>query len=129
MDDVNATPAAKGKRARAVGAITPDLGSWLSSYNQALESWTQSGNGLVQKAAELSQEIMDFSQSRLRADLDAWEAITACRNPADFFECQRQFAQKATRDYFDEASKLVSRSLALMSEAAQPLHEERAAKA
>lgn len=129
MDDVSMTSATKAKRQPASPAMTPDIGAWLSNYNQALASWTQSGNGMMQKAAELSQEIVDFSQNRLRADIAAWEAVAACRNAVDLFECQRQFAQQATRDYFDEASKLVTRTLALMSEATRQVQETPAAKA
>jgi hypothetical protein len=101
-----------------------DLGFWLSSYNQALESWMGVGNKMMKRAAELSEEIVNFSRGRVQADVEAWQAVSSCRTPTDFFECQRQFAQKAVSQYLGEANNIASSMLALMGEAAAPLHDE-----
>jgi hypothetical protein len=73
--------------------------------NRAFESWTQSDANMMGRAAtKLSQELVAFWQSRFQAD--RWKAFASCHNPGEFFECQRQFAEKATAQYCDEASKL-----------------------
>jgi hypothetical protein len=127
MDESKVTTNVKTSR-NADGESILGFGSWLNNYNQAVASWSQSGNGIVQNVAELSQEIADFSQRRLRSDMDTWAAITSCRNPGEFFECQGQFTEKTIKEYLEEANRVISRTIALMSEAATPFHQLRAAK-
>jgi hypothetical protein len=80
------------------------------------------------RAAELYEELMAFWQSRFQADIDAWKAFASCRNPGEFFEYQRQFAQKAATQYCDEASKLTSRVIDVMGGAASPFRQEQPSK-
>jgi hypothetical protein len=95
-------------------AATPDFGAWLGGQDRALQTWVEFSNGLMKNALEISQEIMTFSQSRLQAEMGAWQALASCRNPTEFFEHQRQFAEQRTTQYFDEASKLATRIMELV---------------
>jgi hypothetical protein len=97
--------------------------------NRAFESWTQSDANMMGRAAtELSQELVAFWQSRFQADMDGWKALPSCHNPGEFFECQRQFAEKATAQYCDEASKLASRIVGVINSAASPFQQEQPSK-
>jgi Phasin protein len=124
-DDV--TPTDKPARATNGEGSIPGFGPWLNS-NRAFESWTQSCASMMGSAAELYEELMTFWQGRFQADMDAWKAFASCRNPADFFECQRQFAEKTTAQYRDEANKLTSRIIGIVSSAASPFQQEQPSK-
>jgi hypothetical protein len=54
--------------------------------------------------------MLAFSQERLLADIEAWNALSACRNPGDLPANQVEFATKAIAQYaVDIASKLANR--------------------
>jgi hypothetical protein len=125
-DDVTATEKPKQAATRNGGAS--DAGAWFSGYNQAMENWAQANAGLMKGAAELSQEMMTFAQSRFQAGIDAWQTAVACRTPADFFENQRELAEKATARCFDDTQRFVSHALAVMNDAAAPFRQEPPAK-
>lgn len=112
----------KSKRAKAASPFL-DFSSWTGSGVQALESWTQSGSATIKDSFEFAHEMLTFSQACLQANIDAWQALATCRNPADFLECQKEFAEKATAQYLDETNKLTTRVIGIMSTAAAPLCE------
>ncbi len=120
----NASISENTKRLAAIGEFAaPNVNAWMSGYQQALENWMQSGGGALKRAALLSEELMNFSRSRLQADIEAWEAIGSCRSPADFLERQRQYVQKASSDYLEEATKLTTGMVAFLSDVATPLRQ------
>ncbi len=120
----DATAPQKSKRTKAGNGLIPDLSSWLDSSVHAVESWTQSNSSMMNSSFELAQEMLTFSQMRLQANIDAWKALTACRNPDDLFGCQKDFTEKATAQYLDEANKVTSRVISIMSSAAVPFREQ-----
>lgn len=122
-DDAMAAEKSK-QAATGNGAAAP----WFGGYNQAMENWAQASASLMRGAAELSQEMMTFSQSRFQAGIDAWQTAVACRTPADLFENQRALAEQATARCFEDAQKLVSRALAVMNDAAASFQQERPPK-
>ena len=125
-DDV--TPSDKPKRTTNGQGPIPGFGFWLNG-NRAFESWTQSCTNMMERAAtELPQELMTFWQSRFQADMDEWRELASCRNPGEFFEYQRQFAETATAQYCDEAKKLTSRIVGIINSAASPLQQEQPSK-
>lgn len=118
----------KSKRTTNGEGPIPGFAPWLNG-NLAFESWTQSSTNMMSRAAtELPQEFMAFWQSRFLADMDEWRALASCRNPSEFFECQRQFAEKAMAQYRDEANKLTSRIVAIINSAASPFQQEQPSK-
>lgn len=94
------------------------LDFWLNSYNEALLNWVQSSDRVLKKVAELSDDIISFSRTRLQADLDIWQAAVSCRSATDLLECQRQFAQKASSQCLDQAGKLASHMTTLIADTA-----------
>lgn len=127
----DATGADKSKRAKTgngSNGLILDLSFWTDGANRALESWAQCNSSLFKGAFDLAQEMLAFSQARLQADIDAWKALTACRNPGNLFECQKEFTEKATAQSFDEANKLTSWMIGVMSSATAPFRQEQASK-
>jgi hypothetical protein len=66
----------------------------------------------------LSQEITQFTQSRLQEDMAVWSTLATCSNPEQAVDCQRRFAAKMADQYSDEIAKL---SRMMMSIAAEGL--------
>ena len=120
----DATAPEKSKRAKTGSAPMPDFGSWMDSGNHALEGWVQSNSSMMKSSFELAQDMLSFSQARLHANIDAWNALTACRSPDDLAACQKSFAEQATAQYLDEASRLATRMMSLMSGAAVLFREQ-----
>lgn len=80
---------------------------------QTFERW-------LQGTMEISQEIAQFTQSRLQEDAAAWMQLAGCRSIEELIECQQRFAEKALRQYFDEATKLAQLIVGLAGASAPP---------
>ncbi len=93
------------------------FGFWANGSKEALERWAQLNTDIMKGAADLSQEILALSQDRFQANVDGWKALTECRNPADFFECQKKYAEKATAQCIDETNKITSRIMSFVTAA------------
>ena len=76
-----------------------DPASLVDANQQALQSWARA-------IMALTEEMGQFAQSRFQEDMSIWGKLASCKDVGQAFECQRQFIQKATTDYIDEASKL-----------------------
>lgn len=67
---------------------------------RAFDSW-------MRAIGEFSTEICRFAQSRLQEDANTWSKfMSGSTRPPDALECQRQYIERMTKDYFDEGSKL-----------------------
>lgn len=66
---------------------------------RACESWFGGTLGLA-------AEMADFVKTRTQDDWATWARLMTCRDLSQVFECQCQAAEKAFRDYLDQASKL-----------------------
>lgn len=107
-----AHPSATSRRG-AAGEPIP--GGRLGGYSQAWESWSRASAGMIESAAEVTREMMSFSQRRLQADADALKALASCHGPGEILEWQQAFAAEAAAQYLDEAGRLASRSFAMMN--------------
>jgi len=87
----------------------PDYGFLLEANQQPFARWLNGVNAL-------SQEIAQFTQSRLQEDMAAWSTLASCSSPEAAFECQRRFAEKATAGYVAEVTKLSQMMMSLTSE-------------
>jgi hypothetical protein len=120
----DATASEKSKPTKAGNGLMPDFSPWMGGGANALDSWAQPTSSMMKGSFELAQEMLAFSQMRLQANIDAWKALTACRNPGDLLECQKEFTDKATAQCVDEANKISSRVISIMSGAAVPFREQ-----
>jgi hypothetical protein len=101
------TPPAK--RTIPTSGRAPNYGFLVESNQRAFAHWFQGMNAL-------SQEIAQFTQSRLQEDMAAWSTLASCYSPEAAFECQRHFAEKATAGYVAEVTKLSQMMMSLATE-------------
>ena len=93
------TKHAQPRKAAAANGGAPNYGFLFEANQRAFARWFQG-------MSALSQEITQFTQSRLQEDMAAWSTLASCKSPEDAFECQRRFAEKATSQYSEEITKL-----------------------
>ncbi len=85
---------------------------------QAFQCWARS-------LSTLTQHMGQFVQTRLREDIDAWGKLSACRDPAQWLECQREYVEKSASDYLNESGTLARLALDMASEGFSALRPER----
>jgi len=107
----------------SVNRLIPDFNLWSGGNGRLLESWAQCNAAALEGAIEVAQEMLAFSQARFQADLEAWTALTACRNASDFLECQKDAAEKATVQFL-EAGKIASKMAGIVSTAAAQMRQQ-----
>ena len=104
-DDMKSIPKpATAKEKATVKAARPKKRSanfdrMFTINSNAFESWAHS-------MSRLSQEMAQFMQTRLQEESAMWDKLAACRDPADLFACQSEFAAKTGTDYAEAAQKL-----------------------
>ncbi|HTZ80961.1 MAG TPA: phasin family protein [Stellaceae bacterium] len=92
---------------------------WWSNGTQTMEGLARSNASLMQGAFGIAQEMLAFSQMRLRANIDAWSALAACRDPEELIKLQQSFTQSATTDCLNEANKVATQMADLLCGAAK----------
>jgi len=92
-----------------MAASSWDPSSILAMNQKALECWTRA-------ISALTEEMGHFVQARLQEDMGTWTKLTSCKDPTQAIECQRQYAEKAATDYFDEANKLSRLTMSLAND-------------
>ncbi len=94
-------------------------GGWMAGYGpfaamnstmnmETAEAWVQGSRSLLEGALAISEELGHFTQRRLQDDMETFRGMLACGNVLDALECQRQFAQRMTAQYAEEAGKLAN---------------------
>jgi hypothetical protein len=96
-------------------ATLPNLGPLLEANQLGLARWF---HGMF----EISQEISQFAQNRLREDAAAWLQLASCRSAEDALDCQQRFVERAMRQYFEEATRLSQLAMNVASAGAPATH-------
>ena len=96
----------------------------MAGGSQFLEDLIKANSIAMKSSFEITQEMLAFSQERLRADIEAWNAFSACRIPGDLPAYQAEFATQAITQYADIASKLANRLISGVSRIALPIREQ-----
>ena len=96
----------------------------IAGGSKFFENLTKSNSTVMKSSFEITQEMLRFSQERLVANIEIWNAFAACRNPGDLPAYQVEFATKATAQYADIASKLANRLISGVSRIAVPIREQ-----
>ncbi len=81
------------------------------------------GEAMLAGFAEVSQEMIDFANARLRHDMEIAEEISKARTPEEIFECQCSFAERAARQYAEETSKLFAMMARIQQSCWAPVQE------
>jgi hypothetical protein len=105
----HAKPAQPANGTLPTSGWSPNYALLLEANQRAFARWLNGMNAL-------SQEIAQFTQSRLQEDMAAWSTLASCSSPEAAFECQRRFAEKATAGYVAEVTKLSQMMMSLASD-------------
>jgi hypothetical protein len=72
-----------------------------------LESVAKSNSAMVSGSIDFARETCAFSQKRLQAYVDAWIAISKCKDLNELSERQVKLAKKATSQYMEEMAGII----------------------
>lgn len=75
---------------------------------ESVSAAMSAGEAVFAGMAEVSQEMMAFAGSRLRADMETAEDFAKAGSPEELFEKQCAFAKRAAEHYAEETSKLIA---------------------
>jgi len=67
----------------------------------------EAGNAMLQGWMTLSQELVEFSSARWREQFELSQRLLGCSDPNAAFDMQCELARTASRQFFDEAAKLM----------------------
>jgi len=81
------------------------------------------GEAMFTGLAEVSQEMMSFASSRLRADMECAEDFAKANSPEELFEKQCSFARRAAQQYAEETSKLIGMMARIHQSCWAPMEE------
>jgi len=93
---------------------------FMGTNQFALDDWMKSSVALLNGVLAISREMVDFTQARLREDVEVLGKFARCRGPQETAECQSEFIHTATSQYLDHASKLTGLMATLTSESFNP---------
>jgi hypothetical protein len=95
-----------------------------SASTHSLENITKSNSAMVNSSIELARETLEFSKTRLQANLDAWMVLSKYRNLSDLSKCHVELAKKATAQYTEAVSTILNRCANLVSTISAPGREQ-----
>jgi phasin family protein len=107
------------KQAQPDNGTTPTSG-WAPNYGFLPEANQRAFARWFNGMNALSQEIAQFTQTRLQEDMAAWSTLASCTSPGDAFECQWRLTERATAAYAAEVTKLSQMMVSLASEGLKP---------
>lgn len=108
MNDATTSNPASDAQANPTG-----IGFSIWPQGQIYENWVRLTTGVTQAAVDISREAAEFSRRRLEADVACWRSMMSCRNPGDFFDCQRRFCDQASTEYLAEGERLAAQMIDL----------------
>ncbi len=108
------TKSREGSQAHPTNGSAPPF--FFNIDQQPFQSWARG-------MSALTEEMGQFMQARLREDIGAWSKLTACRDPSQLLETQRQYVEKSAADYLDEAGKLTRLALDMTNDSFSALRE------
>lgn len=78
----------------------------LSSAN--VDAVMKSSEAVLKGLAKLNEELVTFTNSQLKGQVEGSQAIAQCGNWSEAFETQMSLARTATEQYLAETSKLAN---------------------
>lgn len=109
-------------KARAASATAmPGMEAALATGAAGLEALFQSTGNVFKLAASVSEELMSFTDKRLRAMVDTTQSVVKSSTWSEAYELQSKHARLAVEDYFAEANRIFDISARATSEGLAPL--------
>ena len=102
---------------------TPDLAALVDSNGANIAAMVRASEALWTGMATLGQEMAQFASARLRENMDLSGSVMQCGDPREAFRLECDYARNATRQYLDEASKLLGIAAETSQRSWAPLEE------
>ncbi|MBB4210052.1 phasin protein [Rhodothalassium salexigens DSM 2132] len=85
-----------------------DNSAMLEMGTSQMRTMTAMNGKLLSGWVSIQEELAEFARQRLQKDMDFQHALETCASPGDAFQLYSSFMQNAMREYWDEATKVVS---------------------
>jgi len=103
------------------------MAAFMAGSGEGIETALESQRAILDGMAEIGQEVMTFMSRRLQEDMDASQSLMTCKTPEEAFHVQRRFAETATREYFEEARKVMELAARVARDGWAPMERRTAA--
>lgn len=100
-----------------------DLGAFAKSNGEAFETFIKANQAMMDGWAALNQELMAFTDRRLREGFERTESLIGCSNPEDAFKLQCGFAKTAGEAYLAETQKLMDLMMEISRDCWAPVED------
>lgn len=94
-------------RTKAPKELPAPAAAFMAGNGEGIETAMESQRAVMDGVAEIGQEVMTFMGHRLQEDMEVSRSLMACTTPEEAFHVQCRFAETATREYFDQARKVM----------------------
>ena len=85
----------------------PDLAALVDSNGANIAALVKASEAMWTGMAAIGQEMVEFASTRLRENMDLSGSVMQCGDPREAFRLECDYARSATRQYLDEATKLL----------------------
>lgn len=89
-------------------ATAPELAALVDANGANIAAFVKASEALWSGVASMSQEMMHFASARMRENMDLSGSVLQCGDPREAFRLECDYARNATKQYLDEANKLLS---------------------
>ncbi len=87
--------------------VTSDLAALVDSNGANITAFVKASEAMWTGMAAIGQEMAQFASTRLRENMDLSGSVMQCGDPREAFRLECDYARNATRQYLDEANKLL----------------------
>lgn len=103
----------------------PSLFPWMGALEgSAMENLTRAGEAYTKACVAWQQELARFTTARLQQDGELGRRLLTSGNWWDAIRLQQEWASAVSRDYFEEANRLMHLAQQAGAELAQPVSSE-----
>jgi hypothetical protein len=106
-----------------VTPVTPDLAALVDSNGANIAAMVRASEALWAGMATIGQEMAQFASARMREQMDLSGSVMQCGDPGEAFRLECDYARNATRQYLDEANKLLGIAAETSQRSWAPLEE------
>lgn len=107
----------------AQGPVDFGLAAVMESNGKLFDALMKANEAVLRGLTTLNQEVMAFGSTRLRENVERTSCLSACASAEEAFQVNSEFLQSATREYLDEAGKLLQLTEEMNRECWAPIED------
>ena len=100
-----------------------DYQSLALASGTTMQAMMRASDAMLRGVMALSQEMTEFTNARLRQNVERSESLLRCHDPAEAFGLHCDFAHRTTQQYLDEANRLMALASEVSGRCWEPLEE------